>query len=152
MEENYMKRLGTKIITALILSVVLGWLIERLIDRVYGQNNGEELQNKGSRSDMELDAQRHVLDEQVGNVQDRVDKTGNSSKPVVETVPDKLENIKGIGPVIAGKLNAAGIFTFAQLADLTPARFDEIVGGVIKGMANIEALITQAKQLAEENS
>ena len=43
-------------------------------------------------------------------------------------VPDDLKVIEGIGPKIAGVLNAAGIVSFQQLADLSPARILEILG------------------------
>lgn len=41
---------------------------------------------------------------------------------------ENLEAIHGIGPVIAGRLNAAGINTFRQLAALTPSEVEEITG------------------------
>lgn len=41
--------------------------------------------------------------------------------------PDDLKVIEGIGPKIAGILNAAGIVTFAQLADTPVDRLDEIL-------------------------
>lgn len=48
---------------------------------------------------------------------------------VVETppVPDDLKLIEGIGPKISSLLNAAGIFTFAQLADTPVAAIQEIL-------------------------
>jgi predicted flap endonuclease-1-like 5' DNA nuclease len=62
--------------------------------------------------------------------------------------PDDLEIIKGIGPVINRKLNQGGIYTFEQLAALTPARLVEIVGDVIQRLADEDAIINQAKELA----
>lgn len=46
--------------------------------------------------------------------------------------PDDLLIIEGIGPKIAGLLNAAGVTTFAQLAAMQPAQIFEIMkkGGV----------------------
>ncbi len=37
-------------------------------------------------------------------------------EPIATTEPDNLRKIEGIGPAIEGLLNAAGIYTFAQLA------------------------------------
>ena len=62
--------------------------------------------------------------------------------------PDDLIVIKGIGPVIAGKLNNAGIYTFKQLAAITPAQLREIVGDVIQRLADEQDIINQAKNLA----
>ena len=59
-----------------------------------------------------------------------------ASAPVVEevaaetaevTAADDLEIIEGIGPKIASALVAAGVTTFAQLADSTPEAIQEIV-------------------------
>lgn len=41
---------------------------------------------------------------------------------------DKLERISGIGPVFARRLNEAGIFSFAELAALTPDELRERMG------------------------
>lgn len=43
------------------------------------------------------------------------------------TQPDDLRRIAGIGPKVAGVLNAGGIFTFAQLADTSVERLGEIL-------------------------
>ena len=41
--------------------------------------------------------------------------------------PDKLTRIEGIGPKISSVLQAAGITTFAQLADTTPEQIEQIL-------------------------
>lgn len=47
--------------------------------------------------------------------------------PAVPLVPDDLKVIEGIGPKIASVLNAAGIFTFAQLAETDPDTIRKIL-------------------------
>ncbi|MCA9925965.1 MAG: hypothetical protein KC421_26520 [Anaerolineales bacterium] len=42
-------------------------------------------------------------------------------------LPDNLQDVKGIGSVFADRLQAAGIATFADLAQLSPARLGEIL-------------------------
>ena len=64
-----------------------------------------------------------------------------------KVLPDPLEKIKGIGPVIKTKLNESGVFTFAQLAALSPAALEEIVGAGIKRFTDEEAIIAEAKKL-----
>ncbi len=66
----------------------------------------------------------------------------------VEGSDTDLQRIKGIGPVIAQKLNEAGIFTFAQLGNLTVAELEAIVGEDIKRLADEEAILRQARELA----
>ena len=63
---------------------------------------------------------------------------------------DDLEIIKGIGPVIRGILNQGGIFSFAELAALTPDDLREIVGERIERLAKEEVILEQARKLAEE--
>ena len=65
--------------------------------------------------------------------------------------PDDLEAINGIGPVYAGRLQTAGIETFAQLAELTPDRIQEIIGSIRSGhMIEAEKWIAEARQFAEQ--
>lgn len=61
-----------------------------------------------------------------------------------EVFANNLESLKGIGAVSNGKLNENGIYTFAQVAALTPEKLKEIVGGRV----NAEAVIEEAKALA----
>ncbi len=65
-------------------------------------------------------------------------------------LPDDLEAINGIGPVYAGRLRTAGIETFAQLAELTPERIQEIIGAIRSGhMIEAEKWIAEARQFIE---
>ena len=51
--------------------------------------------------------------------------------------PDDLTKIEGIGPKVQQLLNQAGISTFAELANRTPAQLDEILdaaGSIYKAM------------------
>ena len=65
---------------------------------------------------------------------------------------DDLEVIVGIGPVIARTLNNAGIFTFADLASLTVSDLRNIVGARIERLADEENILSQARQLAENQN
>lgn len=68
-------------------------------------------------------------------------------QPAVQIVQDQLEAIKGIGRVFAQKLNAAGIYTFADLAAQTPDRLREIIGTARAGsMVQPADWIQQARQ------
>ena len=65
---------------------------------------------------------------------------------------DDLKQIRGIGPKIETKLNDAGIFTFADLADLTPAQLEVIVGDDIQKFADEDDLLKQAAELASNQT
>lgn len=47
--------------------------------------------------------------------------------PPAPPEPDDLKRIEGIGPKISGVLNAAGITTFAQLADASAGQIEQIL-------------------------
>ena len=62
---------------------------------------------------------------------------------------DKLTDINGIGPVIEGKLQALGIISFAQIAELSAERIAEIDEQLnFKGRIDREEWVAQASKLA----
>lgn len=61
---------------------------------------------------------------------------------------DPLETIGGIGPTYMRRLNEAGIFTFAQLANSSPDDLREITGVTRWDPAD---WISEARQLIDEN-
>lgn len=61
-----------------------------------------------------------------------------------------LQDIRGIGPVIEGKLNNAGVYTFEDLAKLTSERLEEIVGKRIRNLVDEDNLIRQAQEFPPE--
>jgi len=63
------------------------------------------------------------------------------------TGSDDLTKIKGIGKVFAGKLNAEGINSFADLAGLSKARIDELEDKLGVG-GKFDEWVAQAKDLA----
>ncbi len=62
------------------------------------------------------------------------------------SAPDKLELIEGIGPTIAGVLEAAGIRTFAQLADADPNQVRDVLQEA--GVGNLADPTSWAAQAA----
>lgn len=72
--------------------------------------------------------------------------------PAAALQPDDLEVIKGIGPVIKRKLNEGGIYTFEQLAALNTTQLEQIVGEVIQRLADEDAILREAKELADKKA
>ncbi len=68
---------------------------------------------------------------------------------VVLPKPDDLEIIEGIGPKIAGLLKAAGITTFAQLAEADLGRVQEILRAANLRLADPTTWAEQARLAAE---
>ena len=61
---------------------------------------------------------------------------------------DDLVEINGVGPVIANILYDAGVFSFADVGELTPADLREIIGERIERLANEEKILAHARELA----
>lgn len=80
-------------------------------------------------------------------VETPVSEEPTSAAPVVE--PDDFTIIKGIGPVLDRRLKAAGIQTFAQLAELTPERMAEICERPLSWILE-DDLLGQAQHFAEK--
>lgn len=114
-----------------VLGLLIGWLIEWVIDYVYWRRRYREKEV--------LHAPQTVTPEKPAAV-----------RPVPST-PDDLKVIKGIGTVIERKLNDAGISTFEQLGNLTPAQLRRILGNSIERLSNEESLLEQARDLARRN-
>lgn len=159
---------------AIVLGILIGWLIEWVIDFFYWRGRYAELQNKivslqnqpveTTRLNAELESQSgdssrliaeleklrqdyrslaRQLELVSGEKQDLIQKLD-----AIPVVPDDLKVIKGIGPEIERRLHAAGITSFALLAELTPADLERILGDVIKRLSNEESLLDQARELA----
>lgn len=122
---------------AFVLGLLIGWLIEWLIDYFYWRRR---------YADKEA---IHTPDDAIPHQPSLVRM--EEPAPVVQAPPDDLKVIKGIGNVIERKLNDAGIYTYEQLGNLTPADLRRILGNTIERLANEESLLQQARDLARRN-
>jgi predicted flap endonuclease-1-like 5' DNA nuclease len=123
------------LITAFILGVLVGWLIEWLIDYFYWRKRY---------------VKKEILYVPQTPPQTSAPALGDvelEPRPVTQAAPDDLQIIKGIGPVIERKLNEAGITTFEQMGNLTPADLRRILGNTIERLADEEVLLQQARTL-----
>ena len=81
-----------------------------------------------------------------------VSRGSSTSEPAAESAdearaPDDLTAIRGLGKASQDRLRAAGIKTYAQLAETSPADLRKNLGKGGQG-SNVEAWIAQAKALA----
>jgi len=65
-------------------------------------------------------------------------------EPAVEVVPDDLKRIEGIGPKISSVMNKGGVYTFAQMAAMTPEALRKILDDA--GMSAINDTSTWPEQ------
>ncbi len=127
----------------ILLGILIGWLIEWVIDRLYWRRKpaapamSQRAENLSAVSDelAELKRENAALRVRIARYND---------------VPDDLKVIKGIGPEIERRLHEAGITTFAQLGELTPADLERILGSTIKRLADEGSLLEQARELAQK--
>jgi len=123
-----------------ILGLLFGWLIEWIIDWFYWRKKYQQVAQENE-----------TLKQQVASLEaERASKPKPRAKKSTSAKPkkDDLKLISGIGPVIAKKLNDAGITTFEQMAKLKPNQLEDILGEMVKRLSDEAALIAQAKELA----
>jgi predicted flap endonuclease-1-like 5' DNA nuclease len=133
-----------------IFGLLYGWVLKFAFDRIYGENEMENLRNENAS-----------LRDYIRSLEDRLTPMSmeTSSLPRAEIHPvetpaqtlserDDLKKIKGIGPAIEKKLNNAGIHTFAALARLRRGDLERILGNQVNRLQDEKELIAQAKKLA----
>ena len=128
----------------LLIGILIGWLIEWVIDWAYWRKKAEAQPVVEDQAGQDQSADLLAAQEKIAKLEAELKECG-------EVRIDPLEKIKGIGPVIKRKLNEDGVFSFKQLSKLTPADFEAIVGKEIKGLADENAIISQAKDFSEKN-
>lgn len=115
---------------AVVLGLLIGWLIEWVIDWFYWRR---------PRDEKALPASTPVVTQRV-----------RYSSPPSDA--DDLKKIKGVGPVIAKRLNSAGIYKFEQIADLTLDEFEEALGDLLQRFINERAILRHARELADQKA
>ncbi len=94
--------------------------------------------------------QASLLDRVARQVGQLVQMVGQLGAVPLRPGQDRLTDIRGIGPVYAGRLYKAGIHTFAQLAAMTPAQVKELLDEPAWRLRSIdvESWIRQAAERA----
>ena len=126
--------------------ILLGWLIEWIIDLVYWRKRYQLAESKQKQCKEHITA----LELEVERLKKSQTSGATVEVPRVEIIPDDLKIIKGIGPVIQKKLNEAGIYTFEQLGAISVERLREILGNIIERLADEKSLLEQARRLGNE--
>ena len=130
-----------------IFGLLFGWFVKFAIDRIYRDNEIEDIRNENAS-----------LREYIRALESKLQPGSPESKPLKRTATraasvrteggkDDLKVIKGIGPAIEKKLNDAGILTFAALARLTAEELENILGNTSR-LVQEGNLIAQAEKLA----
>ncbi|RPI82017.1 MAG: hypothetical protein EHM41_19390 [Chloroflexi bacterium] len=156
-----------------VLGLLIGWLIEWIIDWFYWRRRGQGVKEPADQIPQmqeylkaewlsaqeeilylrerasQLEFEKAQLEKRFMQTQQELDTTRAQSVTTPNLlVPDNLEEIDGVGPVIARRLNQNGIYTFEQLAALTPEILQNTLGDLIQRLSNEQSLIEQARQHA----
>lgn len=135
----------------LILGAVIGFVLEWLVDWQYWRRPID-----AKVAQPPIDTQTR---EQLTAAQARITELENqlqasltrAPQMVVErVVQDRLQDIKGIGNVFAGRLNEAGIYTFGELAATSPSHLHNIINPEEWQAIDPTSWIEQAKTLAQK--
>jgi predicted flap endonuclease-1-like 5' DNA nuclease len=136
------------ILAALVLGLLIGWLIEWVIDWIYWRNRTRALAEQKEK----LARENLLLKDRVAALEPKANKRSQLAKtrPFGKGGKDNLKAIRGIGPVIERRLNQAGIYTFEEMAQLTPDELTDILGDLIrKFFPGEDKMIAQAKEFAQ---
>lgn len=143
-----------------IFGLLYGWVIKIAFDRIYRENEMEDLRNENASlreyiRSLEVRLQPKSLE------QKSAPRSAPQAVPVEAPEPtapaqaarsapekDDLKAIKGVGPAIEKKLNNAGIQTYAALAALSKKDLENILGSQVKRLQDENDLIAQARRLA----
>lgn len=117
----------------------------------FSMRGGEVKSRVGPSETLEPPADRGVLslprDEQQADEDREFAESAAAKDDGVLPEKDRLDRIKGIGPVTVRRFNEAGVFTFSQLAALSVEQISEIVD---PGRWDPGDWINEAGQLASE--
>lgn len=144
-----------------VFGLLYGWFFKIAFDRIYHQNDMEDLQNENASlrdyiRSLEMQLQARSLETRSA----RMETSAPQAVPLKSAAPtppatttsekDDLKLIKGVGPAIERKLNAAGIQTFAALSRLSAKDLENVLGNQVKRLQDENDLIAQAKKLARK--
>ena len=131
-----------------IFGLLYGWLAKIAIDRIYRDNEIEDVRSENASLRESIRSLEAKLQSKPPAAR-AVTRAAASSVPVQGGIgQDDLKVIKGIGPAIEKKLNSAGIDTFEALARLTVDELENILGSTKRLVKDEGILIAQAKTLA----
>jgi predicted flap endonuclease-1-like 5' DNA nuclease len=158
-------------LVALLVGFLIGWLAEWALDllrwRARAERAGLDLEGRVGGEVVQLglgeggdsaqiltgylekrDAEIHELQDKVQAKEAQLDALQARFDEYVQTHPDELAAIKGIGRIYQWKLRDGGINSYAQLAQTTPERIREILDVPAWRKIEPESWIEQARALA----
>lgn len=126
----------------LFAGLIIGWVVEWIIDWRFWRQEQNVSVDEESRLRRELEAARLEIS--------RLQAQTPATAAVVATSADNLQDINGIGQVYAKRLNDAGVYTYAQLSELSTERLREIIQPQEWQSLDFASWITQARTFTQK--
>lgn len=159
----------------IIVGVIIGWVVEWIVDWLFWRRGGEGLAEKLAQAEAEnrrlreqlaeaeqqavrfnaLEDEAKICRAKLADAEVTVERLRAELNAVAGQSPqeeDCFERINGIGATFADRFNDAGILTFAQLADSTPERVQEVARPEEWQKVEPKGWIARAKELATEKA
>jgi predicted flap endonuclease-1-like 5' DNA nuclease len=133
---------------ALVIGLIIGWSLNWVIQPLLGRSAGANLSGLNETL-ADLQVRLAALESAASGDGPRILTVTEESNVahVYVKEQDPLEKIDGLSPASARRLNDAGIYTFAELAALSPGRIRDVVGATDGETASPETWIQQARDL-----
>src|SRR5687768_11503968 len=132
-----------------VFGLLYGWFLKFAMDRIYGKNTIQMLSEENTSLQdyiRSLETQLHSKTPESQSAARPATPPIQQSRPnKTNTRKDDLKLINGIGPALEKRLNDTGIYTFADLVQLTP---EELEARLVNPRRVATAdLIEQAREL-----
>ena len=145
------------------LGLVFGWLVKWIIDEIFSDDNLRIITNENALLQERIKALEVPKSLETLSVQRPAAVSRAAGRPRLQpssklepaqrsSRKDDLKLIKGVGPAIEKKLNAAGVNTFDQLSRLTTMDLQNILGISKRVTQSADNLLTQARKFAQQKS
>lgn len=148
-----------KVLRVFFLGLIYGWIMRWVLDKIFLEDNMRALANENALLRQRIQSLEAPKALQVSAMQrslaaplpvEQVQPVAPTESGPVAPHRDDLKLIKGVGPKMEQKLNAAGIYTFDQMSRLTTTELQSILGLSKRVVQNSDNLLTQAKKFAQE--
>jgi predicted flap endonuclease-1-like 5' DNA nuclease len=150
-------------IKVFFLGLVFGWLVKWIIDDIFNEDHLRIITNENALLQERIKVLEAPKSLETKSVQRTAAEPQPAERPRPQPAPrpepaphssrkDDLKLIKGVGPAMEKKLNAAGIRTFEQLSRLTTMDLQNILGISKRVTQSADNLLTQARKFAQQNS
>jgi len=156
-----------RVVKVFFLGFLYGWFMKLILDEIYTKDKYRMItnENEALRDRIRILEQPRPLETRpIMQAQPQpTSPPADQPKPVqikpaqpkpasTRSQKDDLKLVKGIGPQMEKKLNAAGVTTFEQMSRLTTTDLQNILGISKRVVQSADNLITQAKQFAQKKT